>query len=464
MTIYEALKIGEEKMKKTLFLSTLFAVTLLTSLTVVLVAESQCSEWSEPEQLTTDPAYNYYPSIMQDQTSKIWLVWARGQPANLMYKTSIDGGASWSNEQILVLNAGYVFGTTLLQDSTGRIWVAWADTLGSCDIFYITSDDDGLSWSSKKQLTTHPSCDVNPSLIQISNEIWIVYHSQNNIYYKKTSDSGVNWSNDIQVTSDSLYESSPDALVDSTGKVWIVWQRNHNIYYKTSIDSGASWSSAQQLTTDPAIEQMSSIIEDTIGRIIIFYDSVIEPSAPNVWYKVSKDSGNTWSSRRELTYENLNDQVPYSALINSEIWVVWHSLGRTESGDIWVSKAITPVIPATIEVNPQTLNLKSKGKWVTCYIELLDGYDTADIDISTILLNGTIPAEMHPTGFGDYDEDGIPDLMVKFDRCKVISLIANNINSEAKFSSTTLTITGKLKADTPFMGSDTIRVKGPLPK
>jgi hypothetical protein len=32
------------------------------------------------------------------------------------------------------------------------------------------------------------------------------------------------------------------------------------------------------------------------------------------------------------------------------------------------------------------------------------------------MLEGTIPAEDHPTEIGDYDDDGITDLMIKFDR------------------------------------------------
>jgi len=125
-------------------------------------------------------------------------------------------------------------------------------------------------------------------------------------------------------------------------------------------------------------------------------------------------------------------------------------------------------ISATVDIDPDTLNLVSKGKWITCYIELPEGYDVNDIDVSTILLNDTITAEMHPAGIGDEDDDGIPDLMVKFDRAEVTSYIIANVNMtklyEEKFMTITLTITGNLNDDTPFKGSDTIRIKSPLSK
>lgn len=105
-------------------------------------------------------------------------------------------------------------------------------------------------------------------------------------------------------------------------------------------------------------------------------------------------------------------------------------------------------ISANVYIDPDSLNLKSKGKWVTIYIELAEGYDVGDIDISTVELNGEISAELHPTEIGDYDTDGFPGLMVKFSRQDLIAILS--------VGEATLTVTGKID-DTSFEGSDTIR-------
>jgi hypothetical protein len=110
---------------------------------------------------------------------------------------------------------------------------------------------------------------------------------------------------------------------------------------------------------------------------------------------------------------------------------------------------VSPVITATVDIAPDTLNLKSKGKWITCYIELPEGYNVSDVDVSTIMLNDTISAELHPMEIGDCDDDGILDLMVKFDRQTAMVLLS--------VGEATLTVTGEVDG-TPFEGSDTIRV------
>ncbi len=106
-------------------------------------------------------------------------------------------------------------------------------------------------------------------------------------------------------------------------------------------------------------------------------------------------------------------------------------------------------IPATVDIDPDTLNLRSQGRWITAYIELPSGFDLASVNVNTITLEGVVPAEPHPTEVGDHDGDGVPDLMVKFDREAVQALLEP---SEA-----TLTVTGNWHA-VLFKGGGAVRV------
>ena len=63
-----------------------------------------------------------------------------------------------------------------------------------------------------------------------------------------------------------------------------------------------------------------------------------------------------------------------------------------------------------------------------------------------------------PTEIGDYDDDGIPDLMVKFNRTMVSDFI---LSKGITYGNVTLTISGNLTDGTPFEGTDVIKVLFP---
>ena len=120
----------------------------------------------------------------------------------------------------------------------------------------------------------------------------------------------------------------------------------------------------------------------------------------------------------------------------------------------WIAVLGTAVIPppaieTTIDIDPDTLNLQSKGEWITCYIWLSEGYDVADIDVGSILLEYLLEVQ-----HSDVQDDV---LMVKFDRQDVIAYIELVLEIELP-ADVTLMVTGELTDGTPFEGSDTIRI------
>jgi hypothetical protein len=69
----------------------------------------------------------------------------------------------------------------------------------------------------------------------------------------------------------------------------------------------------------------------------------------------------------------------------------------------------------TVDLKPDTLNLKRNEKWVTVYIGLPQGHSVNQIDSASLFVWDTIHAIQEPTMIGDYDSDGVPHLKVKFD-------------------------------------------------
>ena len=117
------------------------------------------------------------------------------------------------------------------------------------------------------------------------------------------------------------------------------------------------------------------------------------------------------------------------------------------------SKAIT--LAATIDIKPDTLNLNMKGKWITVYIGLPEGYDLTDIDESTIMLEGLFVPEWSDI------ENGM--LMVKFDASSVIDYLWDQLyHMGGRRGFIELTVAGQLIDGTQFSGSDKTTIMNPI--
>jgi hypothetical protein len=103
-----------------------------------------------------------------------------------------------------------------------------------------------------------------------------------------------------------------------------------------------------------------------------------------------------------------------------------------------------PTIEATVNIDPNTLNLQSNGKWITCYISLPADYNVVDINSASVVLNGTIKAEW------TWVEEEEQVMMAKFNRSAVQDILQPG--------QVELTVSGELLNGRTFEGKDTITV------
>ena len=103
---------------------------------------------------------------------------------------------------------------------------------------------------------------------------------------------------------------------------------------------------------------------------------------------------------------------------------------------------LTPSRSTSLDIDPDTLNLKSKGRWITAYLSV-ENASVYDIDISSIRLQDTLEPERW-----DYQDDV---LMLKFDRHEFKDIVQVGESVQVK-------ITGKWEDGTSFEAYDHIRV------
>ena len=120
---------------------------------------------------------------------------------------------------------------------------------------------------------------------------------------------------------------------------------------------------------------------------------------------------------------------------------------------------VTPPVPPgalTVEIHPETLNLKSEGRWITCYIKPPTGYDVASIDLSTVEL--WYKGKYITASWGNIEGNV---LMVKFDRSQLINLFQQaGVNGGEHGRHVELTIKAEVSGEL-CEGTDTIRVTSP---
>jgi hypothetical protein len=226
-------------------------------------------------------------------------------------------------------------------------------------------------------------------------------------------------------------------------------------------------------------EELSQFV-DLTGIAGIVFDVQLAPNPSGVFAHFAAeflvDGVTLWSRTQGGVY--LNQQVNVANLagvhnialritaldsgpFDLAYWTQWDHIRLVEG---------PTTIPANVVLEPGTLNRGSNGKWITCYIELEAGGDPREIDGATVTLGDSVPAWMGDEGWAapaanyenvcDFDDDGVEERMVKFDRAAAEALVQP---PEA-----TVTVKGRMFGGRPFEGAAVIRVidggKGPKGK
>lgn len=356
-------------MKKRQMLTFVWA-TILLFLTILTldIPFAGTIEWQSEIQLTTNSTNDRSPSIMQADDGTIWVVWSSDRWGfgndELYYKTSSNYGLTWSSESRLTNVAGHDEGPSIMQAINGTIWVVWfSDRTGNADLFYKTHN--GSSWSSDTQLTEELHQDMGPSILQSSDGlIWVVWYSArtgNSELFYKTYD-GFAWSAETQLTDHPNDDKYPSTAQASDGAIWVVWASprtgNYELFFKTF--NGLTWSGDSPLTDDLCSDFAPSIVRSRDGAIWVVWQSGRPSDAQDeLYYKIY--NGSAWTPDAQLMSNLANDMAPSIAQIQDErIWVVWTADRDGDDFDLYYKSsdeiinydvAITSVTPSSVKVN-----------------------------------------------------------------------------------------------------------------
>jgi hypothetical protein len=121
---------------------------------------------------------------------------------------------------------------------------------------------------------------------------------------------------------------------------------------------------------------------------------------------------------------------------------IWKMCEKPDYPRLWWE--CPPPVEAEVKIRPKTLNLASKGKWISCKIWLPEDYNVADVNSATVFLEDEIPAEW--IWFNEKQNV----VTAKFARSELQEILEPG--------EVDLTVTGYLTDGSYFEGTDTIRV------
>jgi len=176
----------------------------------------------------------------------------------------------------------------------------------------------------------------------------------------------------------------------------------------------------------------------------------------NIWDNGYPSGGNYWSDYNGTDYYSgpYQNETGKDGIGDTPYTINGDDVDRYPLVYPW---GLTPPAFAnvTVDIHLPALNLRSKGQWVIVFIEL-PSYNLKGINVSSIMLNGTIPVNLSaPIAIGDYDNDTVPDFMVCFDWTDVTNYI---LSKGIVFGNVTLEISGKLYNGIVFTGTDIILI------
>lgn len=303
--------------------------------------------------------------------NEVMAIWSN---SDIFLNTSINSGISWDGAALLKHSTGDIeyHNPHAASDGKGNIIVVWETKNnlmyynGDYEIFYVRSNDNGVTWSDPVPLNSNARIDIGndlrPRISTNGNGRWIVaWHSNSDIdgrlgtdydiIHSISDDNGTNWTAPVALntpayTDDQKAFDMYPLLVNDGGNNWLlVWQYDYSyagpaiirsyFYYSYSKDNGNSWSNPiilSELETTSLYADGCSLDMDSEGNAILTWHSGSGYPTPEYDIKVaiSSNCGVTWSTVSTI-HENTNtigdfNMNPCVAMDNSgNAAVVWSS-------------------------------------------------------------------------------------------------------------------------------------------
>ncbi len=219
--------------------------------------------------------------------------------------------------------------------NASKAYVVWNDdTPGNSDVFFRASQTslDTINISN----STEDS--FNPQISSSGNNVYVVWAEDilagpsfsTNIFFAFSTDNGQTFSTPHNISNNT--QAGGPQISSSGNNVYVVWAEQvplgpfgstPDIFFAFSTDNGQTFSTPDNLSENTGASSNPQISSSGNNVYVVWEDGTFAGGNTDVFFKFSKDNGQTFSTTDNLSETTGNSFIPQISSSGNNVYVVW---------------------------------------------------------------------------------------------------------------------------------------------
>lgn len=297
-------------------------------------------DWDEEVAITTTGAPSIFPTLgISGSTLHLaWVDMRHGMEIReIYYLSSEDNGLAWTEEMRLTNDPNQSIRPSIAT-TNDNIIVFWRDDRhNNFELYCRRSPDLGTSWNEEIRLTENPGYSGCPFPAVAGDKINIFWRDDREgtfkVYQMQSQDAGESWGEDILIAQENVNAEFPFAAAYGE-TVHLVWRDNRDgnaeVYYNRSLDGGNSWEGEVRLTDDPGESEHPKLAVSGSTVHLFWRDN--RQGKNDIFYMKSDDAGETWSDKKALIDQPGHSFWPVPAVKDDLVHLIWAGVEGGSTG------------------------------------------------------------------------------------------------------------------------------------
>ena len=256
--------------------------------------------------------------------SKAYVVWTD----DILGNDEIFFRASQTLDTINISNNTGDSSDPQITSEGNNVYVVWPDTSnGGLDIFFAVSNDNGQTFSTPIILSDTIS-GVMPQISVSGNNVYVTWATSSEIFFAVSNDNGQTFSTPINLSNTIGYSIFPQ--ISSEGNnVYVVWQdtgatfSSLDIFFAVSNDNGQTFSTINFTNNPSSASVIPQISSEGNNVYVVWPDTGDLFSSLDVFFAVSNDNGQTFSTPINLSNTTGNSGDAQISSEGNNVYVTW---------------------------------------------------------------------------------------------------------------------------------------------